>query len=74
MPANHDAPQKFDIIIAAGIFLLTFVVYWCSPIKQVTDSNYSMLLSEDLLEHRSFVLDHYARVELVVISNEFSNQ
>ena len=60
MPANRDAPQKFDIIIAAGIFLLTFVVYWFSPIKQVTDSNYSMLLSEDLLEHRSFVLDHYA--------------
>src|SRR3989442_15553006 len=42
------------------IFFVTLFVYWCSPVTQVTDSNYSMLLSQDLLEHRSFLLDHYA--------------
>ena len=46
--------------VAAAIFVLTFLIYWFSPVTQVTDSNYAMLLSQDLLEHRSFLLDHYA--------------
>jgi hypothetical protein len=49
-----------DMILAVGIFVLVFLVYWFSPVSQVTDSNYSMLLSQDLIEHRSFMLDHYA--------------
>jgi len=40
--------------------VLALFVYWYSPVTQVTDSNYSMLLSQDLIEHRSFVLDNYA--------------
>jgi hypothetical protein len=51
---------KSGRVVAAAIFLLTFAVYWFSPVTQVTDSNYAMLLSLDLLEHRSFCLDHYA--------------
>ena len=49
-----------ELATAVSIFVLTFLVFWCSPVTQVTDSNYAMLLSQDLLEHRSFVLDHYA--------------
>ncbi|HXD34515.1 MAG TPA: hypothetical protein VN643_25575 [Pyrinomonadaceae bacterium] len=52
--------RKLELTIAAAIFVIAFVVYWFSPVSQVTDSNYSMLLSQDLLEHRSFLLDHYA--------------
>src|SRR5436190_23494129 len=59
MPAGPPL-QKTNLVCATGIFLLAFLVYWFSPVSQVTDSNYSMLLSQDLLEHRSFVLDHYA--------------
>ena len=42
------------------IFFVALLVFWLSPVTQVTDSNYSMLLSQDLLEHRSFLLDYYA--------------
>lgn len=52
MSANHS--------IAVGIFVLTLVVFWYSPIHQITDSNYSMMLSQSLLDHRAFQLDHYA--------------
>jgi len=41
------------------IFVVSLLIFWLSPVTQVTDSNYSMLLSQDLLEHRSFLLDHY---------------
>lgn len=49
-----------DRLTVAAIFLVILFIYWISPVTQVTDSNYSMLLSQDLLEHRSFLLDHYA--------------
>jgi len=49
-----------DLVIVGFIVVVAFVVFWFSPIHQVTDSTYSMLLSESLLKHRSFALDHYA--------------
>ena len=49
-----------DLVIAGFIFVVAFLVFWVSPIHQVTDSTYSMLLSESLLKYRSFALDHYA--------------
>lgn len=42
------------------IFGLTFVVFRISPVHQVTDSKYSMMLSQSLLDHHSFILDRYA--------------
>jgi hypothetical protein len=39
-------------VVAALVFLV-------SPVHQVSDSHYSMVLSESLLKHRSFVLDRY---------------
>lgn len=51
---------KSEIISGGLIFLACFLIFWFSPVHQVTDSSYSMLLSESLLHHRSFELDHYA--------------
>ena len=52
MKANH--------FFAGGIFVLTLLVFWCSPIHQITDSNYSMMLSQSLLDRQTFALEHYA--------------
>jgi len=43
---------------------LTFLVFLVSPARQVTDSNYSMLLSAQLAAHARFELDAYFRGEL----------
>lgn len=49
-----------DSFIAGVIFLITLIIFWLSPVTQLTDSNYSMLLSESLIHYRSFTLDQYA--------------
>jgi hypothetical protein len=46
--------------VAVIIFCLTLLVFALSQVRQVTDSNYSMLLSQSLIEHGSFKLDAYA--------------
>jgi hypothetical protein len=51
---------KTEIISAGLIFVACFLIFWLSPVHQVTDSSYSMLLSESLLHHGSFELDNYA--------------
>ncbi len=51
---------KSDAIIGGLIFLITLLIFWFSPVEQVTDSAYSMLASQSLLEHHTFVLDQYA--------------
>jgi hypothetical protein len=48
-----------DVLTGGLIFIITLLVFWFSPVHQVTDSHYSMLLSEALLKHRSFALDNY---------------
>lgn len=42
------------------IFCLTLIIFLSSPVHQVADSQFSMLLSQSLLEHGSFELDRYA--------------
>lgn len=51
---------KPESLIGPLIFVLTLVVFLLSPVRQVTDSRYSMLLTQSLLDHGSFRLDHYA--------------
>lgn len=51
---------KTDLVVGAAIFIVTLFVFWRSPVPQIADSNYSMLVSESLLHHGSFALDHYA--------------
>lgn len=51
---------RLDLTIAGLIFVVTLVVFLESPVRQVTDSSYSMLLSQSLLDYHTFALDHYA--------------
>lgn len=46
--------------MAGAIFAFALVVFALSQVHQVTDSNFSMLLSQSLIEHGSFKLDNYA--------------
>jgi hypothetical protein len=41
------------------LFTVTLVVYLISPNHQMSDSQYSMLLSQSLLQHQSFTLDEF---------------
>jgi hypothetical protein len=44
---------------AITIFAATFAVFLTSDVQQIADSKYSMLVSRSLLDHGTFVLDHY---------------
>src|SRR6266496_3924425 len=48
-----------DRILSLVILLVMFAIFWISPVKQVTDSAYSMLLTQSLIEHGTFSLDQY---------------
>lgn len=50
---------KTDLAVAGAIFVVTLLMFLVSPVHQIADSNYSMLVSESLLHHGSFTLDHY---------------
>lgn len=52
--------QRLQFIIAFFLFVIVFSVYFYSPVYQVTDSNYSALVSLSLLEYGSFKLDRYS--------------
>src|SRR5688572_15624223 len=56
---KQTEPPRRLTISAALVFGLTLLIFWFSPVHQITDSHYSMLLSESLLYHRSFKLDNY---------------
>ncbi len=47
-------------VAGAVIFVLTLSIFLFSRIRQVADSEYSMLLSQSLISHQSFTLDAYA--------------
>ena len=51
--------DRLDALIGGLIFVSALCVFLLSPVRQVTDSRYSMLVSQSLLEHGSFALDHY---------------
>jgi len=44
---------------AAAIVLVTGAIFLASPVRIATDSRYSVLVSEALLRHHSFVLDQW---------------
>ncbi|HXD34519.1 MAG TPA: hypothetical protein VN643_25595 [Pyrinomonadaceae bacterium] len=56
----ETAYLKSDWFLATAILIVAVIVFWLSPVRQITDSKYSMLLSQDLLKFRSFDLKHYA--------------
>jgi hypothetical protein len=56
-----------------GAFLLAItalVIFLFSPVRQVNDSKFSMLVSQGLIQHRSFALDHYSIPRLAPVYRE----
>ncbi len=51
---------RSEAVAASLVFCLTLLIFMSSPVHQLTDSNYSMLVSEGLVKHGTFTLDHYA--------------
>ena len=49
-----------ELLFGATVFLCTLSIFNISRIHHLADSKYSMLVSESLLYHRSFSLEHYA--------------
>lgn len=52
--------QGRELAIGLFLFMVTFAVFWISPILNVADSQYSMLLSESILTHHTVFLDGYS--------------
>ncbi len=55
---------KSNFAGGAIVFITLLLVFSFSRVHQVADSNYSMLLSQSLLQHRSFTLEKYAITRL----------
>ena len=51
--------QGRELAIGLFLFMVTFAVFWISPILNVADSQYSMLLSESILSRHTVFLDGY---------------
>ena len=49
-----------DAAIAVLLFVLTWTCFWSSPIVQMGDSQYSLLLTQSLITKGSFILDRYS--------------
>lgn len=47
-------------VIALLVFVLAFLIFKSSRMHPINDSKYSMMLTQSLIDHRSFKLDHYA--------------
>lgn len=52
--------RRIELAIGTAIFSFLCAVFLLSIVHQIADSQYSMLLSENLLYHRTFALDNYA--------------
>lgn len=56
--------DKLGLICSILIFFVPLAVFVASPVRVLTDSHYSMLLSQSLLENWRFALDEYFRLPL----------
>ena len=56
--------------MALLVFLVAFLIFKSSPLHPINDSRYSMMLSQCLIDHRSFQLDHYAIPRLPAVARE----
>ncbi len=52
--------SRLDVALGASVFLVVLSIFLISRVHQLADSNYSMLLTQSLLYHRSFTLDRYS--------------
>ncbi len=56
---HNSTSYRSTATIALIIFVSTLAIFLISRVRQVTDSAYSMMLTQSLLDHRTFTLDHY---------------
>lgn len=54
-----DRFDRRDLLVAAALLLGAFAIFFFSPVSQISDSRYSMLLAEHLLLEQRFELDPY---------------
>ncbi|MDQ3667744.1 MAG: DUF2079 domain-containing protein [Acidobacteriota bacterium] len=52
--------SRLDVALGGIVFLLVLSIFLISRVHQLADSNYSMLLSQSLIHHRTFTLDRYS--------------
>ena len=62
--AALPALLRRDSLLAAIVFVVTFAIFFASPVRPIGDSHYSMLLSEHLLTRGSFTLDEHFKLPL----------
>jgi hypothetical protein len=76
MSLARSKTQRAELLLCAGLFVLSALIFLGSPVRQIADSNYSMLMSQSLLYHHSFMLDGYAipRLEPTVQKKWFRNR
>jgi len=61
-PARADAVRTFSTMLVLQlvlVFAVSLAAFALSPNRQLTDSHYTMLLSEELYRHHDFYLDAY---------------
>jgi hypothetical protein len=56
-----------DALAGALIFIFTSAIFLASPVHQIADSRFSMLVSESLIHRRTFTLDHYRIPDLLPV-------
>jgi hypothetical protein len=76
MSLARSKTRRAELLICTGLFVLSALIFWGAPVQQIADSNYSMLLSQSLLYHHSFMLDGYAipRLQPTVQSKWFRKE
>jgi hypothetical protein len=67
---RHRLTLKSTHLIGGLIFSLSLFIFLASPVHQVTESEYSLLVSQSLLEYRSFKLDQYSIPRLEAVRRE----
>ena len=60
LQARRRLATRADLATGALIFLSTTLLFVGSQVHQMADSKYSLLLSQNILRHGSFMLDNYA--------------
>src|SRR5258706_3813039 len=51
--------HKRDLLTGFVIFVVGFAVFLCSPVRPISDSIYTFVVSESLLKHGSFAIDQF---------------
>src|SRR5947209_2252002 len=52
--------HKSDLCVGLIIFIAALATFLFSPVYVLSDSKYALVVSESLIKHRSFAVDHFA--------------